>query len=130
MQMLAIQFIEPTVYQRAIGVIAGFMLIVITVSLLRKFHMREEHGLPWLIGGAALMLLSVFVPLLKLATRAMGAGTPTTALFAGCIFVLVVQSLVFSVSLSRLKKQIQDLTIELSLQQVKLPGCDVSEKEA
>jgi hypothetical protein len=117
-----VQFAEPTLYQRGVGVAVGIVLILLTISLLRRFRMKEEHGLPWLLGGAALVLFSLFPPLLKVVTLAMGAGTPATALFAGCILFLLTLNLLFSIVLSRLKRQVQTLAIELAIRNATAPG--------
>ena len=43
------------------SVAAGIALILLTISLLRKFRIQEGHGLPWLLGGLALVLFSLTV---------------------------------------------------------------------
>jgi hypothetical protein len=110
-------FIEPTLYQRGVGVVLGVAMIWITVKLIRQFRLKEEHALPWLIGGVGIILFCLFMPLLKLFTWALGAGTPTTALFAASILFLLVQNLIYASALSRQKRQIQDLALTLALQQ-------------
>jgi hypothetical protein len=110
-----VTFLEPTLYQRGIGIAVGIVLIVLTLQLIQKFHLKEEHGLPWLIGGAVLILLSASMPLLRAFTRALGAGAPATALFAGCIIFLLIQNLLFSRALSRQTHQTQCLAIEVAL---------------
>lgn len=120
-----IVFIEPTAYQRVVGILVGAALIVITVRLMHKFRLREEHGLPWLAGGALLIVLCVFMPALRLFTRLIGAGSPTTALFAGSLFFLLVHNLYLTSVVSRQKKQIQDLAIEQAI--VKSPQQEASD---
>lgn len=108
-------FVEPTIYQRSVGLVLGLILIIITMRMIKNFRLREEHALPWLAGGVFLVLLCLSVPVLKFFTMLIGAGSPTTALFAGCIFFLIVQSLALTSTVSRQKKQIQSLVIELAL---------------
>jgi hypothetical protein len=114
-----VHFIAPTFHQRMAGVAIGVILIFFTISLLRKFQMKEEQGLPWLIGGAILVLLSLFPSLLRAVTFPLGVGTPATALFAGCILFLITQNLLFSLALSRQKRQIQDLAIEVAVERAR-----------
>jgi hypothetical protein len=101
-----------------VGIILGIALLVITVKLSRQFRMREEHALPWLMGGVVLVLVCLFVPLLKLLSWAMGSATPSTTLFAGSILFLLVQSFLYAGAVSRQKKQIQELGIALALLKV------------
>jgi hypothetical protein len=110
-----IVFVEPTFYQRMVGVAAGLALILLTIYLLRRFQIHEKHGLPWLLGGVTLVVFSFFVPLQRTVTEAIGAGTPITAMFGGCILFLIALNMLFSLSLSRQKKQIQQLAIELAI---------------
>ncbi|MCX8036457.1 MAG: DUF2304 domain-containing protein [Candidatus Sumerlaeia bacterium] len=122
-----IVFAAPTPYQRMLGVVVGLALIVLTLRMIRRFHLKEEHALPWLIGGGLLILFSVFTGLLKVFTYALGAGAPSTAIFVGCLFFLLVQSLIFSSVLSQQKRQIQNLAIALALQQAELRAAQEKE---
>lgn len=109
-------FVEPTYYQRGVGLLLGVILILITMRMIKNFKLKEEHALPWLAGGAFLVLLCFSLPVLKFFTKTIGAGAPTTALFAGALFFLIVQSLCLTSTVSRQKRQIQGLVIELALQ--------------
>ena len=117
-----VTFVEPTVYQRIVGGIIGLALLAVTVRLIQQFRLKEEHALPWLAGGALLVLLCLFLPLLKLITGLIGAATPTTTLFAGCIVFLLVHGLYLTSTVSRHKKQIQQLVIELALERGGVPS--------
>jgi hypothetical protein len=77
----------------------------------------RHDSLPWLIGGAILILFSLWIPLLRTFTLGLGAGAPVTALFAGVIIFLLIQNLLFSGALSRQTRQPQYLVIALALQQ-------------
>ncbi len=120
MESNVVIFTAPTPYQRILGVVVGLALIMLTLRMIRRFHLKEEHALPWLFGGGILILFSVFTGLLKIFTHALGAGAPSTAVFLGCLLFLLVQSLIFSSVLSQQKRQIQNLAIALALQQEEL----------
>lgn len=118
MSSIVAVFLEPTLHQRGVGIVGGLILIIVTLLLLHKFHMKEEYGLLWIIGGVILIASSIYLPIMKVFTLLIGAGTPTTTFFCGSIFFLLLQNLRLSIAVSNQKKQIQTLAIELSLKKI------------
>ena len=121
MHIISSVFLEPTSYQRIVGIIGGLILIIYTFRLLHKFHIKENFAIIWLIGGSVLIISSLYLPLMKILSLMIGTGTPATTFFIMSIFFLLLQNLHLSVALSRQKKQIETLAVKYTLDKEKSP---------
>lgn len=104
-----------TVHQQVASTVIALIFFAIIFYLLRKRILGEVYALIWM--GCALSMLGViwFYPVLVFITYLMGAVLPTTTLFIlGFIFVLLL-CLKFSITLSRHKNQIKELSQRLAL---------------
>lgn len=108
--------------QRPFAVITSLALLGLIVYLIRRRKLREEYALLWLGVGVATIVLALWYGLLEWLTRLIGAVAPTTTLFIFAILFLSVVAIHFSISLSRLKDQIRDLTQELAILRKDLTG--------
>ena len=66
---------------RALAVMLSLTLVVIVLRLVRRRTLREEYTPIWLLVAVAIALVSTVEPLLDALTRAIGAWTPSSALF-------------------------------------------------
>ena len=110
-----IHYMEPTMFQRGVGVFLGLMLCLLIIHLIRTNKLKERLALPWLFSGVAIILLSLFSPILRFLTELIGAGTPLTFLFSMSIFFIVINSIFLATRLSKLVHLVQELTIHNAL---------------
>ena len=82
----------------------GLSLLLIVIQLIRKFQLREEYALIWLISGGMFSLLGIFVFQLD----------PMLTLFITLFFVLLI-SLSQSVKLSNHANLVRDLAQQVAL---------------
>ena len=101
--------------QRPFAIVTALALLALIVWLIRRRKLREEYALLWLLVGIGTIVLALWYGPLAWITRLIGAVAPTTTLFIFAILFLAIVSIHFSISLSRLKDQVKDLTQELAL---------------
>ena len=101
--------------QRPFAVVTALALLALIVWLIRRRKLREEYALLWPLVGIGTIVLALWYGPLAWFTRLIGAVAPTTTLFIFAILFLAIVSIHFSISLSRLKDQVKDLTQELAL---------------
>jgi hypothetical protein len=78
----------------------GVVLVILIINLVRTHRMYVAYGVVWLVAIATMMVIVSFPPLLTLATVAVGARFPASALTM-LAFVLAFSMLIlFSVQLS------------------------------
>jgi hypothetical protein len=101
--------------QRPFAVVTSLALLGLIIYLIRRRKLREEYALLWLGVGLFTIVLALWYGLLEWLTRLIGAVAPTTTLFIFAILFLAMVAIHYSISLSRLKDQVRDLTQELAL---------------
>ena len=81
----------------------SLLLIVLVLASVRRAHIRVEYSVSWLLGAAALLVLSRSPVLLHYVAGRMGITYPPVALLliAGFVFVIIFYR--FSVIISKLK---------------------------
>jgi hypothetical protein len=100
---------------RVVAVTLSLTVFVLVLWLVRRRALREEYTPIWIGAATAMLLLSVYPPLLYAITRAIGAWTPSsTIFFLGEMFLLAI-CLHFGVRLSRANLQIKNLAQEVAL---------------
>lgn len=103
---------------RAIAILLSLGLVALVLWLVRRRSLREEYTPIWLGVALAVALVSAVSPLLHWLARAVGAWTPSSALFFFGQIFLVAICLNYAVRLSRLTLQVKNLTQELALLRV------------
>jgi hypothetical protein len=103
--MLKIQIIIGTV---------SILLLVIVFELIRRRRLKEEYSLLWLLSGVVILIFSIFPNLLLIISQALGMYY-LTALFVISFLFLLLIVLHFSTVISRLSKNNNELTQELSI---------------
>ena len=103
---------------RAIAILLSLGLVALVLWLVRRRSLREEYTPIWLGVALAVALVSAVSPLLHWLARAVGAWTPSSALFFFGQIFLVAICLNYAVRLSQLTVQVKNLTQELALLRV------------
>ena len=98
----------------AMMVICIFVFFLI-LNLVRTRRLREEYSWMWLLTSVALFVLVIRYSWLKAIGSLIGAVLPTTTLFIGALFFMLILSVQFSVRISGLTDQIKDLVQENAL---------------
>ena len=107
---------------RALAIFLSLLLVAVVLGLVRRRTLREEYTPIWLGVAAGIAALSVVNPLLLWLTRAIGAWTPSSALFFfGQIFLMAI-CLNYAVRLSRLTVQVKNLSQELAVLRAETEG--------
>src|SRR3990172_8630274 len=97
----------------ALLVSAGFLIAVL--NLVRRGRLREEYTPIWTVVAVGIIALRLWVDVVRVITRAVGAWTPSSTLFfLGELFLLVL-CLNYAVRLSSLGLQIKLLAQEVSM---------------
>ena len=100
---------------RVLAVVLSLALVAVVLMLVRRRTLREEYTPIWLGVAGAIALLSLFNPLLLWLTRAVGAWTPSSAIFFFGQIFLVGICLNYAVRLSKLTLDVKNLNQELAI---------------
>lgn len=100
---------------QVVSVAVSAALLVLVVELVRRRRLTEEYSFIWIVGGAALLVLSLWRNALDLAAAALGVYYPPAVLLLVLTFFVFVVSLYFSVVVSRQRQQIETLIEEVAL---------------
>lgn len=104
-----------TKQQQIFALIAGGIIFLIIIELVRRRKLKEEYTWLWLLTGFIIFLLVIWYDLLTLVTKAIGARIQTSALFIFGLVFLILINLWFSVKISTIQDQIKNLTQELAI---------------
>jgi hypothetical protein len=100
---------------RMLAVALSLLLVAVVLWLVRRRTLREEYTPIWMVVALGIAALSLFPSVLIALTRAVGAWTPSSALFFfGELFLLAI-CLNYAVRLSGLTLQIKNLAQELAV---------------
>lgn len=101
--------------QKVVMTIVCFLVFFFILYLVRRRKLREEYSWLWLLTSLSLFGLVMKYSLLESITRVIGAVLPTTTLFIGALIFLMLLCVQFSVTISKLTKQIKNLVQETAL---------------
>jgi hypothetical protein len=107
---------------RVLAITFSLVLVASVLWLVRRRHLREEYTPIWMIVAAALVVVSLRVEVLQAITRAIGAWTLSSTLFALAQLFLVLICLNYSVRLSKNGLQLKNLAQEVALLRAELEG--------
>ncbi len=97
------------VEQQILAIAFSFILLLVTIQLVRKHKLREEYALVWLGASATIFALTVFDRLVTVLAGLFAVSyAPTLILVFGLLFALVVL-LSQSVTISAQADRIRDL---------------------
>ena len=104
-----------TTSTRVLAALLSLALVAVVLVLVRRRVLREEYTPIWLMVAFGIALLSLINPLLTWLTRALGAWTPSSAIFfLGQVFLVAI-CLNYAVRLSQLGLQVKNLGQEVAL---------------
>jgi len=104
-----------TLHQKVFALLLGIGILALILEMVRRRRLGEEYSFLWLLIGAGIIVLVLWQGLLERVTRLIGAVAPTTTIFIFGIVILVLINLHFSVKISKLSKQVKDLTQQIAL---------------
>jgi len=100
---------------RGIAIVLSLVLVAAVLWLVRRRTLREEYTPIWMGVALGIAVLSLVPSLLRALTRAVGAWTPSSALFFfGELFLLAI-CLNYAVRLSSLTLQVKNAAQELAV---------------
>jgi len=104
-----------TLHQKIFALVIGIGMLAVILEMVRRRRLGEEYSFLWLLIGAGIVVLVLWQGLLEWITRLIGAVVPTTAIFIFGIVILVLINLHFSVKITKLSRQVKDLTQQIAL---------------
>jgi hypothetical protein len=107
---------------RVIAIVLSLALVVAVLWMVRRRVLREEFTPIWVGIALSLALVSLHGDLLHAMTRAIGAWTSSSTLFALGEFALLLICLTYATRLSRQSTQIKNLAQELALLRAQVEG--------
>jgi hypothetical protein len=109
-----------SVTTQIIAVGLSVALLIIVLRLVRNRRLREEYTPVWVAAALGIAMVSVFPGALRFVTRALGAWTPSSAVFfLGLVFLTAI-CLNYAVRLSRSNTQLKNLAQEVTLLRAEL----------
>lgn len=95
---------------RIMNIALGGIFTLIVIYLLIKKKMTEKSSLLWLIGSAVILILSIAPGIVDKIAKLIGVFYPPGLIFLLAIVLLLLLSLVHTVQINTLNKQIRELT--------------------
>lgn len=108
-----------TFQQKVFALIASAFLMVLIIELVRRKKLAEEYSALWLFVGVVIFVLVLWYDLLLIVTSLIGAKSPTTTLFLFGILCLVLINLHFSIRISKLTRQVKNLSQRMAIDKEK-----------
>ncbi len=107
----------------ALAIVVSLMLVVFIIETVRRSQLNARYAILWLGAGAALLLLSVYRPLLDYLARAVGVSYPPSLLFLVAFMFLLFIVLHYSLVISSHRDSIRRLAQTLALLEQDLEEC-------
>lgn len=98
-----------------VALVLGGLLLLVTVELLRRRHLREKYAALWIVVGALLLTLAAVPGLLSATAHWFGFAVPANMLFLGGGVLLTTISMQLSAEIGRLEGESQRLAEEVAL---------------
>lgn len=109
---------------RFVAVALALGLALVVLWLVRRHHLRAEYAPIWMLVAAGILVVSVWPPLLRALTLAIGAWTPSSTLFFfGQIFLIGI-CLSYAVRLSHAGVRIKNLAQEVALLRARIEAAE------
>jgi hypothetical protein len=101
--------------QSLVGVMAGILVLILTVELLRRHALREKYAVLWLLISLIGVTFTVFPGVLTWVSEKLGFSLPSNLVFALAALVLLVVGMQLSLEVGRLEDRSQRLAEEVAL---------------
>jgi hypothetical protein len=96
--------------------VAGAVLtLVFFILQIRRKRLLIDYSVFWLLFGSLLLLCAIFPEPIVAASRMLGFISPANFVFLAIIFILLFRLFSVSMQLSRLTRQVEDLTQRVAL---------------
>ena len=102
------------------AIVFGFLILVVTVELLRRRKLREKYAALWLTVSVVTLFLAIFPEPLFHVSDWLGFGLPSNLVFFAGGTVLLVISMQLSSETGRLESETQRLAEEHALLQLEV----------
>jgi len=106
--------------QKVAMMVFCLIIFILILDLVRRRKLREEYSWLWLLTTASMFILVLKYDWLGAISSIIGTVLPTSTLFIGAIFFLMILSIQFSVRISRLTDQVKNLIQENALLREKI----------
>ncbi|HEC67872.1 MAG TPA: DUF2304 domain-containing protein [Candidatus Desulfofervidus auxilii] len=101
--------------QKIFALVISICFILFVIELVRRKKVEEEYTWLWILTGCIIMFLVIDFDFLLWLTHFIGAVAPTSTLFFGGIFFLLLLNIQFSIKISSLSRQLRILAQENAL---------------
>lgn len=108
-----------TLQQQIFALIAGGIIFLFIIELIRRRLLREEYSWLWFVTGFVIFVLVTWYDLLRELSHLIGAKVVTTTLFLFALLFLISINIHFSIKISALANQVKDLAQELAIQRAR-----------
>ena len=98
-----------------VGVVAGVLVLILTIELLRRHALREKYAVLWLLISLIGVTFTVFPGVLDWVSSKLGFNLPSNLVFALAALVLLVVGMQLSLEVGRLEDRSQRLAEEIAL---------------
>ncbi len=106
-----------TPQQQVFALIAGGAIFVLIIELIRRRMLREEYSWLWFLTGFVIFVFVTWYDLLRELSRLIGAKVVTTTLFLFALLFLILINIHYSIKISALTNQVQNLAQSLAIRQ-------------
>ncbi|MGD0114837.1 MAG: DUF2304 domain-containing protein [Dehalococcoidia bacterium] len=96
-------------------ILVSVAIAALVLTYVRKWRLREEYSLLWLLLSAAMLLLASFEGIMEWTAARLGVLYPPSVMFFVAIAFVVAMLFHYSLEISRLSDQSRRLAQELSL---------------
>jgi hypothetical protein len=98
-----------------VAITASVMLVIFVIEAIRRSHLNARYAVLWLGAGGALLLFSLYRPLLHWSARLLGISYPPSLLFGVAFVFLLAIMLHYSLVISSHRDSIRRLAQTIAL---------------
>ena len=91
--------------------------LIYFIYKIRKNRLQIEYAISWSLFSALLVALGAFPGLVSWAAGLIGIQSPANLLYLGMIFILILKQFTTTIKLSKMDRQITELTQHIALQE-------------
>jgi hypothetical protein len=111
------------------GVLAGLLVLILTIELLRRRQLSEKFAVLWIVISVAAMFFALFPEALLWISRTLGFQVPANLLFAVAALVLLAVSMQLSLEVGRLGDRAQRLAEEVGLLRLRVEELEAQQED-
>jgi hypothetical protein len=100
---------------RVILVVISILTLIYVLRKIRKYQLRIDDSLYWIIFSGLLVILSFFPSLAISLAEVIGIISPANFVFLAIVFVLLIKVFMMSVKMSQMENSIHTLTQEIAI---------------